>query len=108
MQTLTVDFAGRAVTYDWANLDELTHAWAISVHKSQGSEFRAVVMPVHTTHYIMLQRNLLYTGVTRAKELVVLVGAKRAIGIAVRNDQAPKRHTALAERLAAASYMIHG
>jgi len=99
MQTLTVDFEGRAVTYDWSNLDELTHAWAISVHKSQGSEFRAVVMPVHTTHYIMLQRNLLYTGVTRARELVVLVGTKRAIGIAVRNDQVAERHTALAERL---------
>ena len=99
MQTLTVDFDGRAVTYDWASLDELTHAWAISVHKSQGSEFRAVVMPVHTTHYIMLQRNLLYTGVTRARELVVLVGTKRAISIAVRNDQVAERHTALAERL---------
>ena len=99
MQTLTVDFEGRAVTYDWANLDELTHAWAISVHKSQGSEFRAVVMPIHTTHYIMLQRNLLYTGVTRARELVVLVGTKRAIGIAVRNDKVAERHTALAERL---------
>jgi exodeoxyribonuclease V alpha subunit len=101
MQTLTVDFEGRAVAYDWANLDELTHAWAISVHKSQGSEFRAVVMPVHTTHYIMLQRNLLYTGVTRAKELVVLVGTKKAIGIAVRNDKVAERHTALAERLSA-------
>ena len=99
MQALTVDFDGRAATYDWASLDELTHAWAISVHKSQGSEFRAVVMPVHTTHYIMLQRNLLYTGVTRARELVVLVGTKRAIGIAVRNDQVAERHTALAERL---------
>ncbi len=100
MHALTVDFDGRAVSYDWANLDELTHAWAISVHKSQGSEFRAVVMPVHTTHYIMLQRNLLYTGVTRAKELVVLVGTKRAVGIAVRNDKVAERHTALAERLA--------
>ncbi len=99
MHTLTADFDGRAVSYDWANLDELTHAWAVSVHKSQGSEFRAVVMPVHTTHYIMLQRNLLYTGVTRAKELVVLVGTKRAVGIAVRNDKVAERHTALAERL---------
>jgi len=99
MHTLTVTFDGRDVAYDWASLDELTHAWAISVHKSQGSEFRAVVMPVHTTHYIMLQRNLLYTGVTRAKELVVLVGTKRAIGIAVRNDKVAERNTALAERL---------
>ncbi len=99
MHTLTVDFDGQPAVYDWANLDELTHAWAISVHKSQGSEFRAVVMPVHTTHYIMLQRNLLYTGVTRARELVVLVGTKKAIGIAVRNDKVAERHTALAERL---------
>ncbi len=99
MQTLSVDFDGRVVTYDWADLDELTHAWAISVHKSQGSEFRAVVMPVHTSHYVMLQRNLLYTGVTRARELVVLVGTKRAIGIAVRNKQVAERHTSLAERL---------
>jgi exodeoxyribonuclease V alpha subunit len=99
MHTLMVEFDGRDVTYDWTNLDELTPAWAISVHKSQGSEFRAVVMPVHTTHYIMLQRNLLYTGVTRARELVVLVGTKRAIGIAVRNDKVAERNTALAERL---------
>jgi len=99
MHTLTVTFDGRPVVYDWANLDELTHAWAISVHKSQGSEFRAVVMPVHTTHYIMLQRNLLYTGVTRARELAVLVGTKRAIGIAIHNDQVAERNTALAERL---------
>ncbi len=99
MHTLTVDFGDRVAAYDWADLDELTHAWAISVHKSQGSEFRAVVMPVHTAHYIMLQRNLLYTGVTRARELAVLVGTRKAIGIAVRNDKVAERHTALAERL---------
>ncbi len=99
MQSLTVVFDGRAVRYDWASLDELTHAWAISVHKSQGSEFRAVVMPVHTTHYIMLQRNLIYTGVTRARQMVVLVGTRKAIAIAVRNNKVSERHTGLAQRL---------
>ncbi len=102
MQTLSVDFDGRRVDYDWSMLDELTHAWAISVHKSQGSEFRAVVMPVHTTHYIMLQRNLLYTGITRARELLVLVGTKKAIAMAVRNDSVAERRTTLAARLQAA------
>ncbi len=102
MQTLSVAFDGRVVEYDWSMLEELTHAWAISVHKSQGSEFRAVVMPVHTTHYIMLQRNLLYTGITRARELVVLVGSKKAIAMAVRNDTVAERHTSLAMRLRSA------
>jgi exodeoxyribonuclease V alpha subunit len=71
----------------------------VSVHKSQGSEYRSVVVPVLTQHYVMLQRNLLYTAVTRAKELVVLVGTRRAIGIAVRNSKIAERHTALADRL---------
>ncbi|MCO6453583.1 MAG: ATP-dependent RecD-like DNA helicase [Caldilineales bacterium] len=101
MHTLTATIDGRAVVYDWANLDELVHAWAVSVHKSQGSEYRAVVLPFHTTHYVMLQRNLLYTAVTRAKELVVMAGTRRAIGIAVRNDKVSERHSALAERLRA-------
>ncbi|HEY54654.1 MAG TPA: ATP-dependent RecD-like DNA helicase [Caldilineae bacterium] len=99
MHTLTASIDGRAVIYDWLNLDELTHAWAVSVHKSQGSEYRAVVIPFHTTHYMMLQRNLLYTAVTRAQELVVIVGTQRALGIAVRNDKVAERHSALAERL---------
>jgi exodeoxyribonuclease V alpha subunit len=75
------------------------HAYAVSVHKSQGSEYRAVVVPVLSQHYIMLQRNLLYTAVTRARELVVLVGTRQAIGIAVRNNQITERHTALDTRL---------
>lgn len=99
MHTLTVRIDERPVEYDWTEADELVHAWAISVHKSQGSEYRAVVIPFHTTHYVMLQRNLLYTAVTRARELVVLVGTHRALGIAVRNDAVAKRYTALAQRL---------
>lgn len=98
-QTLTVSYEGRAVLYDWSEADQIVLAYAISVHKSQGAEFPAIVMPVMTQHYIMLQRNLLYTGVTRAKKLAVLVGNKKAIAIAVQNDKVSQRHTALAERL---------
>jgi exodeoxyribonuclease V alpha subunit len=98
-QVLTVRMDDREVAYDFAELDELIHAYAVSVHKSQGSEYRAVVVPVLTQHYMMLQRNLLYTAVTRAKELVVLVGTRRAIAIAVRNNQIAERHTALDVRL---------
>ena len=97
--TLTVEFEGRAVTYDWNEADQLTLAYAISVHKSQGSEFPAVVIPLVTQHYMMLQRNLLYTAVTRARQLCVLVGDRRAIGIAVGNDRVSRRHTALDWRL---------
>ena len=79
--------------------DALVLAYAISVHKSQGAEFPAVVMPLLTQHYMMLQRNLLYTAVTRARKLAVLVGSPRAIGMAVRNNKVAHRHTALAERL---------
>jgi len=98
-QTLTVRIDGRPVVYDWAEADELVHAFAISVHKSQGSEYTGVVMPVLTQHYMMLQRNLLYTGITRARRLVVLVGTRRAIGIAVHNDRVRQRHSGLGVRL---------
>lgn len=87
------------VEYSLNELDDLVPAYAISVHKSQGSEFRCVVAPVSTQHYIMLKRNLLYTAVTRARELVVLVGDHKALGIAVSNDQVRERFTSLAERL---------
>lgn len=97
--TLTVDFEGRRVEYDWSEADRLVLAYAISVHKAQGSEFPAVVMPIITSHYIMLQRNLLYTAITRAKELCVLVGSRKAIGIAVRNNKVARRYTALDWRL---------
>jgi len=90
---------GWMVRYDYADLDELVPAYACSIHKSQGSEYPAVVIPVHTQHYVMLQRNLLYTGITRGRKLVVLVGSRRAVGIAVRNDKVQERYTRLAGRL---------
>jgi exodeoxyribonuclease V alpha subunit len=87
------------IPYDFAELDELQHAYAVTVHRSQGSEYPAVVIPVTTSAWTMLQRNLLYTAVTRAKRLVVLVGSKRAIARAVRTEGAGRRYTALAHRL---------
>lgn len=98
-QTLTIDFDGTPVPYEFSELDELVHAFAMSVHKSQGSEYRAVVLPVLTQHYMLLQRNLIYTAITRAKELVVLVGNKKAIAMAVRNNKIARRNTRLAQRL---------
>ncbi|RJQ38943.1 MAG: ATP-dependent RecD-like DNA helicase [Dehalococcoidia bacterium] len=98
-QEVGVTFDGRMVTYDFADMDELMLAYAVSVHKAQGSEFPAVVMPILTQHYMLLQRNLLYTGVTRGKQLVVLVGSIRALAIAVKNDKTLKRYTRLANRL---------
>ncbi len=96
---LSVDYDGRVVVYDFGELDELVPAYAMSIHKSQGSEFPAVVIPVHTQHYMMLQRNLLYTGITRGKRLVVLVGMPKAVAIAVKRADAVKRYSALRSRL---------
>ena len=98
-QTVRVSFDERTVTYDFADLDELALAYACSIHKAQGSEFQCVVVPLHTQHYVMLQRNLLYTAITRGKRLVVLVGTRRALAIAVRNARPRGRFTRLAERL---------
>ncbi|MDQ4077093.1 MAG: ATP-dependent RecD-like DNA helicase, partial [Chloroflexota bacterium] len=98
-QIALVDFDGLTVDYEFYQLDQLVHAYAVSVHKSQGSEYPVVVMPLLTQHYMMLQRNLLYTAITRAKQMVVLVGCKRAIAMAVRNDKIAARNTSLAERL---------
>jgi exodeoxyribonuclease V alpha subunit len=83
------------------NLVELVHAYAVSIHKSQGSEYPAVVIPILIQHYILLQRNLLYTGVTRGKKLVVLVGTKKALAIAIRNNKTENRYTLLRQRLMA-------
>lgn len=94
-----IDYDNRTVTYDFSELDEVVPAYAVSVHKSQGSEFPAVVMPVLTQHYILLQRNLIYTAVTRGRRLVVLVGTKKALAIAVKNDKPQQRYTRLAQRL---------
>jgi len=96
---LTVNFEGREVKYDVTELDELVLAYACTIHKSQGSEYPIVVMPFMMTHYIMLQRNLLYTGVTRAKKILILVGEKKAVSMAIRNNKAVERNTRLCERL---------
>ena len=96
---LTVSFDDRAVTYDISELDELVLAYATTIHKSQGSEFPYVVMPLMMSHYMMLQRNLLYTGVTRAKKGLILVGEKKAVYIAVKNNKIVERNTRLADRL---------
>jgi exodeoxyribonuclease V alpha subunit len=98
-QVVTVSFDGVDVPLDYVEMDEVVHAFACSIHKSQGAEYPAVVMALLPAHYMLLQRNLLYTGVTRARALCVLVGAKRAISMAVKNDQIARRHTALAQRL---------
>jgi exodeoxyribonuclease V alpha subunit len=92
-------FDGRSVTYGFGELDMLVPAYATTIHKSQGSEYPAVVIPVLTQHYPMLQRNLLYTGITRGKRLVVLVGQKKAVAIAVRNISGRRRWSKLQEWL---------
>ena len=96
---LQVDFDGRPVSYTMEELDELSLAYAISIHKSQGSEYAAVVIPLHTSHYLMLHRSILYTAVTRGKEQVVLVGSRRALAMAIRNVRVERRFTGLKEKL---------
>lgn len=98
-RTLTVSFDYRLVEYDVTELDELTLAYAITIHKSQGSEFPVVVMPITMKHYVMLQRNLIYTGITRAKKICVLVGTTKALAYAIHNQTVSKRNTMLKERL---------
>lgn len=99
-KTLLVDFDGDVVGYDFDELDELVPSYAISIHKSQGSEYPAVIIPLMMQHYVLLQRNLIYTAVTRAKKLVVLVGERKALHIAIQNNNTRKRNTWLAKRLA--------
>ncbi|MFC9554026.1 ATP-dependent RecD-like DNA helicase [Rhodococcus sp. NPDC056960] len=99
-QTLTVlTDEDESIDYDFSELDELAHAYAVTIHRSQGSEYPAVVIPLTTSSWMMLQRNLLYTGITRAKQLVVLVGSRKALAAAVRTPGAGRRHTALTHRL---------
>jgi exodeoxyribonuclease V alpha subunit len=98
-QELIVSFDGREVAYDFGELDELALAYALTIHKSQGSEYPAVVIPLHMQHFKLLQRNLLYTGITRGKKLVVLVGSKKALATAVQRQDTNRRFSALAWRL---------
>ena len=98
-QEVIVNFDGKPVSYNFTDLDEIILAYAVSVHKSQGSEYPVVVMPLLTQHYLLLQRNLLYTAITRGKKLVVIIGTKKALGIAIRNNKQQLRYTRLKERL---------
>jgi exodeoxyribonuclease V alpha subunit len=107
-QEVQVEIDGRTVAYDFSELDELVLAYAVSVHKAQGSEYPAVVFPLLTQHYLMLQRNLLYTAVTRARKLVVIVGSKKALAIAVRNNKMQQRFTLLKERLMGRGALVTG
>ena len=99
-QEVTIAFDDRDVVYDYTDLDEIVLAYAVSVHKSQGSEYQAVIIPILTQHYVLLQRNLIYTAVTRGKKLVVIVGTRKALAIGVKNDKTQKRYTYLRHRLA--------
>jgi exodeoxyribonuclease V alpha subunit len=96
---VTIGFDGREVVYDYGDLNEVGLAWAVSIHKSQGSEYPVVILPLYMQHYLLLSRNLAYTGLTRAKRLAIVVGSNKAIGLAVRNDRVGKRYTRLPERL---------
>jgi exodeoxyribonuclease V alpha subunit len=98
-QEVTISFDGRHIPFDFTDLDEIVLAYAISVHKSQGSEYPAVIIPILTQHYLLLQRNLIYTAVTRGKNLVVVVGSRKAMAIAVHNNKTQQRNTRLRERL---------
>jgi exodeoxyribonuclease V alpha subunit len=98
-QEVTVQFADRLVRYDYADLNEITLAWAVTIHKSQGSEYPVVILPIYMQHYLMLSRNLIYTGLTRAKQLAIVVGTQKAIGLAVRQVKDQQRYTLLDQRL---------
>jgi exodeoxyribonuclease V alpha subunit len=96
---VTVRFDQREVVYDFGELDEVSLAYAITIHKSQGSEFPSVVIPLATQQYLLLQRNLVYTGITRGKKLVVLIGQRKALGMAVKNNRTENRFSGLLARL---------
>jgi exodeoxyribonuclease V alpha subunit len=103
-QEVTVQFEGRRVTYDYADLNEIALAFATTIHKAQGSEYPVVILPVYMQHYLMLSRHLLYTGLTRAKQLAVLVGPTKAIALSVKQAKDQKRYTLLAQRIARAEH----
>lgn len=98
-QEVAVQFAERLVTYDYADLNEISLAWSVTIHKSQGSEYPVVVLPLYMQHYLLLSRNLIYTGLTRAKQLAIFVGTYKALGFAIKQVKSQKRYTLLAERL---------
>jgi exodeoxyribonuclease V alpha subunit len=98
-QQVTIRFEDRPVVYEFSDLDEIVLAYAVSVHKAQGSEFKAVVLPVVTQHFVLLQRNLIYTAVTRARKLMVMIGTRKALAIAIRNEAPQKRYTRLQSRI---------
>ncbi|MEH1808288.1 SF1B family DNA helicase RecD2 [Nostoc sp.] len=98
-QEVIVQYGERTVIYDYADLNEITLAWSVNIHKSQGSEYPVVILPIYMQHYMMLTRNLFYTGITRAKKLAIVVGAKKAISLAVRSTDDQKRYTRLQQRL---------
>ncbi|HAJ95985.1 MAG TPA: ATP-dependent RecD-like DNA helicase [Actinobacteria bacterium] len=99
LKEVNIDFDGKTTGYSFYELDEISHSYAISIHKSQGSEFRCVIIPLLTSHYMLLQRNLLYTALTRARELAILIGSKKAIGMAISKNVVEKRFTGLKELL---------
>ena len=94
-QEVDIGFEDKVVTYDFSELDEIALAYCVSVHKYQGSECQCIIMPIHTTHFKLLQKNLLYTAITRGKKLVILIGTTKALAIAVKNKEVLKRHTGL-------------
>ena len=98
-QELSIRFDDRLVPYEFGELDEVSLAYAVTIHKAQGSEFPAVVIPVAMQHFMLLQRNLIYTGITRAKRLLVVIGQRKTLGIAVRYDQSRKRYSGLLSSL---------
>lgn len=98
-QEVKIQYQEREVTYDYADLNEIALAWSITTHKSQGSEYPVVILPLYTQHYMMLSRNLLYTGLTRAKKLAIIVGSKKAIYMCVRSTKSQERYTQLRQRL---------
>ncbi len=105
-QEVTVQYSERHVKYDYADLNEITLAWSVSIHKSQGSEYPVVILPIYMQHYLMLSRNLLYTGLTRARKLAIAIGAKKAIAIALRQTSQQQRYTQLQQRLIQANQPI--